>query len=241
LILDRFKQPIHLKFKNRVAAAITLSEILKDNIRKDDRKHTLVLGIPRAGVLTADIVGKRLSIPDFDIVISKKLTDPDNKEQAIGAVLDGGSAVILHDLVKTFQIPEDYLRSEIANQMQEIGRRKKYYRNLQKSFLNQKIKEHSIILLVDDGIATGATMTVTAKWIRQFDINSTDAQKRVIVAAPVAPQNIVEQIKRECSVEVATVFHPNDGSFHSVEQYHQNFEQVTDDQVIKIIGGKNNR
>ena len=88
---------------------------------------------------------------------------------------------------------------------------------------------------MDDGIATGATVTVVAKWIRQLDKNSKIDQKRVVIAAPVAPKNITEQMINEFFVEVATVFHPLQENFRSVEQYHQNFEQVTDDQVMKAI------
>lgn len=237
MIFGRFSQRV--QFKNRVAAAITLSEMLKGTVKKNDRKHTLVLGIPRAGVLTADIVAKRLSIPNFDIILLRKLTDPSNKEQAIGAVTDAMYTFILNDLVKDFQISEEYLKREIALQIQEINERKrKYYKNPAKSFLNERIREHNIIMLVDDGIATGATMTVAAKWIRQFDTNSSNNQRRVIVAAPVAPKIVVEQIRRKCSVEVVTVFEPSNGFFHSVEQYHQDFDPVTDEEVIEIIKGR---
>ncbi len=86
--------------------------MLKETVKKNDRKQTLVLGIPRAGVLTADIVAKKLSIPNFDIILPRKLTDPENNEQAIGAVLDDRFTFILHDLVNDFQIFEEYLRKE---------------------------------------------------------------------------------------------------------------------------------
>jgi predicted phosphoribosyltransferase len=213
-----------------------LSEILKKTVKKNDRNHTLVLGIPRAGVLTAEIVAKNLSIPNFDIIISRKLTDPDNKEQAIGAVVENGFTFIKHDLLKDLQITEEYLKKEITFQIQEIDKRKrKYNPGGQSNLIQERIKEHKIILLIDDGIATGATMMVAAKWIREFDKNSSNYKKRVIIASPVAPKNIIEQIRNECAVEVATVFHPSQGDFRSVEQYHQDFEQVTDDHIIKIL------
>lgn len=236
MIFNKFFRNIHFKFKDRTAAALALSEILRGAVKKDDIKDTLVLAIPRGGIITADIVSKKLSIPNFEIVIPRKLTDPDNKEQAIGAVIDDGFTFIQYDMVKDFQITPEYLKKEITFQTQEINlRKRKYDQNLQSSFLPEKIKKYKIILLVDDGIATGATMMVTAKWISQFIKNPTINRKRVIIAAPVSPKNITEQIKKECSVEVQTVFHPLQINFHSVEQYHQNFEQVTDEQVIQII------
>ncbi len=236
MIFNKIFRPIQFKFNDRTAAALALSEILKGTVKKNARKDTLVLGIPRAGILTADVICKKLSITNFDIIISRKLTDPDNKEQAIGAVMENGFTFIMHDLVKNFQITEEYLKNEINYQIQEIDQKKrKYNQNLQSSFLSEKIKKHNIILLVDDGIATGATMMVAAKWVRQFDRNSNINQKRVIIAVPVAPKNVIEQISNECHAEVVTVFHPLQRNFRSIEQFHQNFVQVTDDQVIKSI------
>ncbi len=72
----------------RTAAAIALSDVLDGIIKKPDRNRSLIVAIPRGGVVTADTISERLSIKNFDIVISKKLTDPDNKEQAIGAVIE---------------------------------------------------------------------------------------------------------------------------------------------------------
>ena len=162
MIFPKIFRPIQFKFKNRTAAAIALSEILKGTIKKDDRKDTLVLAIPRAGILTADIICKKLSIPNFDIIISRKLTDPDNKEQAIGAVMENEFTFIKHDLVKDLQITEEYLEKEIIFQLREINQRKrKYNQSHQDCFLSKKIEEHKIVLLVDDGIATGAAMMVT--------------------------------------------------------------------------------
>ena len=236
LIFDKIFRLVQFQFKDRTAAAIALSEILKDTIKKNDRKDTLVLAIPRAGILTADVVSKKLSIPNFDIVFPRKLTDPDNKEQAIGAVIGDGLTFIHEESIKDFQITNEYLKKEITFQTREIDQRKRnYYQNLQYHFLPEKIKEYKIILLVDDGIATGATMMVTVKWLRQFDQNSFVNQRRLIIAAPVAPKNIAEQIRMKYAVEVATVFNPSQVNFNSVEQYHKNFEQVTDQQVINIL------
>ena len=125
MIFTKIFRPIQFKFRDRTAAAIALSEILKGTIKKDNRKDTLVIAIPRAGVLTADVICKKLSIPNFDIIISRKLTDPDNKEQAIGAVMEDGFTFIKHDLVKDLQITEEYLKKEISCQIQEINQRKK--------------------------------------------------------------------------------------------------------------------
>ena len=84
-MFEKITNRFQFKFKDRVTAANILGESLKDKIKKqEDQRNAVVLGIPRGGVVTADIVAKKLSTDNFDIVIPRKLTDPDNKEQAIG-------------------------------------------------------------------------------------------------------------------------------------------------------------
>lgn len=239
MIFEKFVQRIQFRFRDRIVAAIALSEILKDIIKKEDRKKTLVLGIPRAGVITADIVARKLSITNFDIFITKKLTDPDNKEQAIGAVAENGFINILHHLVQDFQISEEYLKKEIITQRKEIMQRELKFRlDRPNVFGSGRIREFETILLVDDGIASGATMMVAVKSILQINKNigiKQSSLKRLIVAAPVAPREIISQIRREFNVEVVFVFNPSQNAFHSVEQYHLDFNEVSEEQVVKIM------
>lgn len=237
MILDRISKRFQFRFKNRTIAAIALSEMLKDSIKKHEKEDFLVLGIPRAGALTADIVSKRLSIPNFDLIVSRKLTDPDNKEQAIGAVMHDGSKYLLDNLINKFQIPDDYLDGELITQLNEIKRRRDtYYQNRDSisSPINE-VTKYPNILIIDDGIATGSTMTVAIEWLRrQYEIKDGHLD-RIIIAAPVAPKNITEVLKRKYKAEVEVVFHPSESVFYSVQQYHQNFEPITDEQVVKIL------
>lgn len=213
-----------------------LSEILKDHIEKDDKAHTLILGIPRGGILTADVVSKRLGITNFDMVIPRKLTDPENKEQAIGGIIDSDTIFILRDSQGYFQSSQEYLTSEISVQLGEIKRREKEYtQNFPREFLFKKIKDSRVIILIDDGLATGATMTVTLQWIRRFCMAKALGEKRLIVAAPVIPKSIAEQLVNEHGVKIASVLLPPSTSFRSVEQYYEDFAQVTDEQVVKIL------
>jgi predicted phosphoribosyltransferase len=92
MIFESIVSKFQFKFKDRVTAANILGESLKDKIKKQEEQRTaVVLGIPRGGVVTADIVAKKLSTENFDIVIPRKLTDTDNKEQAIGAIMEDGT------------------------------------------------------------------------------------------------------------------------------------------------------
>jgi putative phosphoribosyl transferase len=224
---------------------------LKDRIKKDEeQKNALVLGIPRGGVITADIVAKRLSSPFFDIIIPRKLLDIDNKEQSIGAVMEDGTTYIDQQLVNDLQIPSEYIEKEKLEQIQEIKRRSQLYRGDSSSISRTSkynfgsfsssslLKNNRTIVLVDDGAATGATLIVSAKWVNQILLQLQQQQqesksKRLIIAVPVAPKDTVNLLKRECNAEVEVVTSPF--TFYSVSQYYESFEPVADEQVIEIM------
>jgi putative phosphoribosyl transferase len=218
----------HLNFKGRVGAGAVLGNVLRFTVKrkkKDDK--ILVLGIPRGGVIVADIVAKKLNA-DFDIVIPRKLAAPDNKENAIGAVMEDGSLYLDDFLVDSLKISQEYIEKEKQEQLQEIERRKTIFRpnNIHHEY---DIKDR-IVVLVDDGIATGATVIAAARWIRK------QGPSQLIIAAPVAQPQTVELLKKEAdAVEIIST----PSSFGSVNQFYQNFDQVTDDRVIEIL--KKNR
>ena len=95
-MFEAISRRFQLKFKDRAAAGNILAEIIKDRLKKEKLEQCVVFGVPRGGVVTADTVVRRLSAAnaavDFDIIIPRKLTDPDNKEQAIGAVMEDGTS-----------------------------------------------------------------------------------------------------------------------------------------------------
>jgi putative phosphoribosyl transferase len=239
MIFDLISHKFQFKFKDRVAAADVLGESLKDRVKKvEEQKTAVVLGIPRGGVITADIVAKKFSTLFFDIVVPRKLTDPDNKEQAIGAIMEDGTTYIDQQLINDLQISSKYLEKEKLEQIQEIKRRTALYRNnepTRKGFSSSSsfLKDKTVIL-VDDGAATGATIIAAARWIRKLE----NKPKRLIIAIPVAPKSTVNLLRKECNTEVEVVISPS-STFHSVEQYHQNFQQIPDEQVIKIMKDRN--
>ena len=89
MLFERIRRNFQLRFKDR-HAAIILADFMKSSLRKKPKEQILVLGIPRGGVVTAHIFASKLSIPNFDIVIPRKLTDPYNNELAIGAIMEDG-------------------------------------------------------------------------------------------------------------------------------------------------------
>jgi putative phosphoribosyl transferase len=213
------------KYKNRVTAANILGQTLKNTI-KEDIPGVIVLGIPRGGVVTADIVAKKISAPEFDIVVPRKLTDPDNKEQAIGAIMADGTTYIDEQLMLELKVSSEYLKQEKIHQIEEIKRRTLLFVG---NHTTRKYNfENKTVILVDDGAATGATLIVAARSIRKkFRLN------RLIIALPIAPKNTVKLLKQECDL-VKVIISPS-SNFRTVEQYYQDFSQVMDEQVIQIM------
>ena len=151
----------------------------------------MVLGIPRGGVVVADIVASKLKSLsfncEFDIIIPRKLTAPGNQEIAIGAIMigkeedngDNETTVYLNeDLIKELDISDEYIEKEKTRQIDEIKRRHSLYRSPEKRYdINDKIA-----IIVDDGAATGATLIAAARWIKR----NKGHQKKLIIAIPVA-------------------------------------------------------
>ncbi|AFU58339.1 putative phosphoribosyl transferase [Candidatus Nitrososphaera gargensis Ga9.2] len=204
------------KFRDRVDAG----NLLAERLAKTSHTHVIVLGIPRGGVILANIVAKKLGA-DFDIVIPRKLGAPGNEELAIGAVMEDGTSYINRYIVDALRISQDYVESETARQAAEIRRRSAAYR---KPGAYRIAGKNTI--LVDDGIATGATVIASARWARK------QSPSRLIVAVPVAPSQSVEALEQEAD-SVVVLATPRD--FTSVGQFYEEFAPVSDEQVMEIM------
>lgn len=205
-------------FKDQVSAGEELAKELK----KYKKKEAIVLAVPRGGVATGYGLAKKLSLP-LDIIVTRKIGAPDNPELAVGAVGETkGSLWLNKQLVAQLGVTDEYIKSETKIQKLEIRRRERVYRK-GKDPLDLKDKT---IILVDDGVATGATIIAAAREIR-------DSQpKKVVVAIPVAPPETVERLKKEVD-EVVCLSTPK--LFFAVSQWYENFKQYSDEEVIKLI------
>src|SRR5215211_852703 len=234
VIFESISNKFHLRFKDRTNAGNILADALKDKIKKDERPYSIVLGIPRGGVVVADIVANKLSC-HFDIVIPRKLGAPHNEEVAIGAVMEDGTAYLNEEIVRILEVSKEYIEQEKAKQIQEIKRRTSLYRG-SRSYELSNIKN---IVLVDDGAATGATVIAAARWIRRRILQKQkpslhNTGNRLIIAIPVAANDTVDLFKKEAD-HVEVIITPSTYSFRSVGQYYQSFEQVEDEQVTQIM------
>jgi predicted phosphoribosyltransferase len=205
-----------MKFRDRADAGNQLAE----RLAKTRHSPAIVLGIPRGGVILADIVAKKLDA-DFDIVVPRKLGAPENEELAIGAVMEDGTSYINRYIVNALRIPQDYIENEKARQAAEIERRAAAYRKPDGYNITGKNA-----ILVDDGIATGATVIASARWARKQN------PLMLTVAVPVAPPQSVEVLEQEAD-SVLVLHTPRD--FASVGQFYEEFVPVSDEQVMQIM------
>lgn len=205
-----------------------MAEKLRSILYEDQEKESInranirILAIPRGGVVTGDILASILGV-NLDIIVSRKIGAPDNPELAIGAVLHDGSFFPNLDIIKMLQIPDDYTKENIAIQMKEIQRRLLLFRHSKEYNLRG-----STIILVDDGIATGASIFVVIQWIKEQN------PKSLVVAVPVAPRDAIQKLKDEIGVDQVVVLETPD-PFGSVGVFYEDFSQVSDDEVLRIM------
>jgi len=202
-------------FKDREDAATKLAKKLKSLKIQDP----VVLAIPRGGVVTGDVIAREIGAK-LDIVVSRKVGAPYNPELAIGAVMHDGSFFPNTDLIAALNVPDEYVKQEIAKELKEIERRLNKFRGGKDYDLAEKT-----VILVDDGIATGATMFAAVEWVKR------QKPKRLIVAIPIGPSDTIERLSKVAEVVVldAPVF------FNAVGEFYDVFEQVEDYKVIKIM------
>jgi len=202
-------------FRNRQAAGQLLARRLK-NIHAD-----LVLSIPRGGVVVAAEVARILKLP-LDIIITRKIGAPNQPELALGAIDPDGETVWEKKLLSDLRLKIDDLREEIQAEWEELKRREDLYRRGKKS-LELKNK---IVILVDDGIATGSTILAAINFLKRHKA------KKIVLAVPVASREAAERLTRE--VDEAVILETPD-FFQAVGQFYQIFLPVSDEEVIQLL------
>ena len=207
---------MQLVFQDRTEAAKKLAERL-EWLRKEE---PLILAIPRGGVVTGDVIATALGAK-LDVVVPRKLGSPYNPELAIGAVMHDATHFLNSDIIDMLNVPKEYIDAEIASQIKEIERRLVKFRGSKKYDLQDKT-----IVVVDDGIATGATMFAAVQWVKK------QKPRKLIVAVPVGPTQTIDRLKKVAD-EVIVVSTPP--LFGAVGEFYQDFTQVTDDKVQEIM------
>jgi putative phosphoribosyl transferase len=231
LVFDRIIGRFQLKVKDRESAGNILGETLKEIVKREDRNNTFVLGIPRGGIIIAEVIARKLTC-GLDIFIVKRLRSPYNEELTIGAVAEDGTTFLNQLIIEELKISQEYIEKEICQEQQEIKRLMELFNHRNKTSNERNVIDfkNKIIIIVDDGAATGSTIIAAVRSLRK-NLNP----KRLIIALPISPKGTINTLKKEHIDQIEVITSPQNRNFVSIEQYYQNFDQITDRQVIEII------
>jgi putative phosphoribosyl transferase len=207
-------------FKDRSQAGELLAERLVE-LGYDQQPNLLVFGLPRGGVPVAFQVARRLGAP-LEVWVVRKLGTPGHEELAMGAIASGGGRVLNQEIVDSLQISAQAIAAVEQQELAELERRERLYRG-QRPFPDLSGKT---VLLVDDGLATGATMKAAIAAARQ------KKPARLVVAVPVAPPDTVAEIQSLVDEVVCLITPP---FFQAVGLWYEHFPQISDEEVLALL------
>src|SRR5881296_4605917 len=205
-------------FANRTEGGRLLAEKLA---RYSDRDDVIVLGLPRGGVPVANEVAKRLRAP-LDVFIVRKLGVPGFEELAAGAIASGGVRVLNEDVIRSIPYADEAIEAVTVKETAELERREHIYREGRPP---PELRDR-IVILVDDGLATGATMRAAVKALRQR------GAAKIVVAVPVGPPDTCHEIEEQAD---ETICLSTPEFFQAVGQYYEDFSQTTDEDVRELL------
>jgi putative phosphoribosyl transferase len=206
------------RFRNRTEAGKLLAKQLTQYANCPD---VLVLGLPRGGVPVAFEVAKALNAP-LDICLVRKLGVPGHKELAMGAIAAGGVQVLNEELLAWMRISSQTIAAVAERELQELQRRERVYRG-DRSLPNIRDR---IVILVDDGLATGSTMRAAIGVLKH------QQPQRIIIAVPVAPLDTCNELRTEVD-EVVCLMTPE--QFYAIGVWYEDFTQTTDREVCELL------
>src|SRR5881397_758505 len=205
-------------FENRAEAGRQLAEKLD---KYAGRADVIVLGLPRGGVPVAFEVAQRLGAP-LDVFIVRKLGVPGFEELAAGAIASGGVRVLNEEVTRAIPHAHEMIEAVTVRETAELERREQIYREGRPS---PELRDR-VVILVDDGLATGATMRAAVKALRQRGV------AQIVVAVPVGPPDTCREIEQEADETICLSTPP---FFQAVGQYYEDFSQTSDEDVRELL------
>lgn len=205
------------RFRDREEAG----KLLAGELNEYRGKKAVVLGIPRGGVAVAHEIARALDA-ELDIILAHKLGTPGHEELAMGSISEDGTLFLNQELVREFDIGETYIQQEKARQLAEIKRRTELIRQVR-----PKIPlAGRIVIVADDGVATGAT-TQAALWAVRAE-----HPKKLIAAIPVGPEDTIKRLAEDVDEMLCLRMPP---LFAAVGQFYEQFSPVEDNDVLRIL------
>ncbi len=205
-------------FKDRIDAGKQLADKLEEF---KDNKDVVLLALPRGGIILAYEVAKKINAP-IDIVVPRKIGSPENEEFAIGAITETGQGIFDDDIIKSYGISKEYIDQKVEEEKKEAERRLKVYRG-DKEAIALKDK---IVILVDDGIATGNTIFAAIKSVKS------KSPKKIIVAVPVLPPDTIGPVEK---VVDELIYIDAPVIFGAIGKFYEVFGQTRDEEVVEIM------
>jgi predicted phosphoribosyltransferase len=184
-------------------------------------KNPVLLALPRGGVPVAAVVAKTLGLT-FDLLIVRKLGVPGHEEFAMGAIAGGGVMVLDHRVVAQLGLSLEEVQRVVQRETRELARREELYRDKRPP---PDVAGRTVIV-VDDGVATGSTMSAAIELLRK------QKAARIVVAVPVAPRDTVRRLRGEAD-EVVTLLVPD--NFIAVGRWYEDFSQTSDEDVRRLM------
>jgi predicted phosphoribosyltransferase len=209
---------VTMLFRDRIDAGEQLAQRLSGYAGRAD---VVVVGLPRGGVPVAAEVAKALHVP-LDIMVVRKLGVPGHEELALGAIASDDALVVNPEVMARLREPEVALHEALVREKKELERREQEYR-VARPTMDLRGK---IVIVVDDGLATGATMHAAVKALRGRGV------AQCLVAVPVTAWEARSSFE-DAGVEVVSVFEPSE--FHAVGHHYEDFTQTTDEEVLQVL------
>lgn len=206
-----------MRLRNRKEAGERLAERLKAYAGKRD---VIVLALPRGGVPVAFEIAKALHLP-LDVFLVRKLGLPGHEEFAMGAIASGGVRVLNKEILSRLPFPDSMIDSVATQEAKELERRRRAYRDDKPL----PVIRNRQVIIVDDGLATGSTMRAAIQALRQ------QSPKRIIVAVPVAPASVYDDMDE--ADEVVCLMTPE--PFYGVGRWYEDFSQTSDAEVQRLL------
>lgn len=206
-------------FKDRAEAGRFLAKQLAQYANDP---NVVVLALPRGGVPVAYEVAQALKAP-LDVFVVRKLGLPGNEEYGIGAIASGGTRVLNDEFVSYLRMPVELIDKITATQRAELERRERLYRDTRAPV---DVTGRTVII-VDDGLATGSTMRVAVKALRQKN------PKKIVVAVPVGSREVCDSFRKEIDTIAVCAITPE--PFHAVGLWYRDFSQTTDAEVQQLL------